>query len=83
MMKYKNQMREELPKIYSQDLLNNIFRHPYTKIDFVMADLSVTRITATKYLDELASLRILFKKKMGRDNYYINTELFDLLTNVG
>ncbi|MEP3581586.1 MAG: Fic family protein, partial [Cyclobacteriaceae bacterium] len=83
MQEHKKQMRIELPKIYSQDLLNNIFRHPYTKIDFVMTDLAVSRITATRYLDELATLRILHKEKIGRDNYYINKALFELLTNVG
>lgn len=35
MMQYKHRIREEFPKIYSQDLINNLFRHPYTKIDFV------------------------------------------------
>ena len=28
MMDYKHRIRAELPKIYSQDLLNNLFRHP-------------------------------------------------------
>jgi len=79
----KNKMREELPKIYSHDLLNNLFRHPYTKIDFVMQELQVTRITATKYLDALVNLRILSKHKKGKENYYINEALFDLLLNAG
>jgi hypothetical protein len=38
-------------KFYSQDLINNLFAHPYTKIDFVKDDLGVTRLTATKYLE--------------------------------
>jgi Fic family protein len=46
MLKYKNQIRKELPKVYSQDLLNNLFRHPYTKIDFLMKDINVSRLTA-------------------------------------
>jgi len=29
-------MREELPKIYSKDLLEIIFSHPYTKIEFLV-----------------------------------------------
>lgn len=82
MLKHKQQMRSELPNIYSQDLLNNIFRHPYTKIDFVMADLEVSRITATRYLDQLAQKGILYKQKFGRDNYYINVDLYDHLGNV-
>lgn len=81
MQSYKHKIREELPKIYSHDLLNNLFRHPYTKIDFVMQELRVTRITATKYLDALVNLGILSKHKKGKENYYINEALFDLLLN--
>ena len=83
MQSHKHKMREELPKIYSHDLLNNLFRHPYTKIDFVMQELKVTRITATKYLDALVNLGILSKHKKGKENYYINEFLFDLLLNAG
>jgi Fic family protein len=81
MLKSKNKIRENT-KFYSQDLINNLFKHPYTKIDFVMNDLDVSRLTATKYLDELAQLGIVHKTKIGRDNYYINKNLFDLLSNV-
>ena len=83
MLSYKKEMREKLPKIYSQDLLNNIFRHPYTKIEFVMSDLNVSRITATRYLEEMVKIEIVKKEKYGKENYYINTALFDLLTNSG
>lgn len=81
MLKHKRKMRSELPNIYNQDLLNNIFKHPYTKIDFVMTDLRVSRITATRYLDELSQIGMLNKQKFGRDNYYINTDLYNLLGN--
>ncbi|MFZ0565935.1 MAG: Fic family protein [Chlamydiales bacterium] len=81
MLRYKRKMRDELPKIYSQDLLNNLFRHPYTKIDFVMNDLQVTRITATKYLDELVRIGLLSKHKKWKDNYYMNNSLIHLLIN--
>lgn len=78
----KLKIRTELPKIYSQDLLNNLFRHPYTKIDFVMEETRVSRKTAAKYLDELDKLGIVSKQKIWKDNYYINTDLFNLLQNV-
>lgn len=81
MQKHKQRMRSELTKIYSQDILNNIFRHPYTKIDFIMSDLKVTRITSTRYLDELARIGLLDKQKIRRDNYYINIDLYELLGN--
>ena len=74
-------MREEKPKIYRQELLNNLFNHPYTKIEFVMTDLDVSRITATKYLDELTDIGLLQKEKVGRSSYYINIELLQLLMN--
>lgn len=81
MQKHKKNIRENT-KFYSQDLINNLFKHPYSKIDFVMTDLDVSRLTAAKYLDELDQLGIVKKIKVGRDNYYINTDLFDLLSNV-
>lgn len=79
MQQYKNRLRDELPKIYRQELLNNLFNHPYTKIEFVMGDLGVSRITATKYLDQLVELNFLHKEKIGRGNYYINQPLCSLL----
>ncbi|MGE4159661.1 MAG: Fic family protein [Planctomycetota bacterium] len=81
MMDYKHRIRKEF-KFYSQDLLNNLFSHPYTKIDFLRRDLKVSRLTAAKYLDTLAEKGYLEKKRLGRSNYYINTPLFRLLSNV-
>lgn len=79
MMSTKHKIRADAPKLYSQDLLNNLFRHPYTKINFLMEDLGVTRVTATKYLEDLVSKGVLSKQKIGRDNYYINAPLCDVL----
>jgi len=81
MLKHKKKIRENT-KFYSQDLINNLFKHPYTKIDFIMTDLDVSRLTATRYLDELDQIGIVQKVKLGRDNYYINTDLYNLLSNV-
>ena len=66
-------------KFYSQDLLNNLFKHPYTKIGFVVNDLGVSRLTAATYLNTLADDGILRKEKVGNSNYYINIHLFNLL----
>ncbi|MDO8812512.1 MAG: Fic family protein [Gallionella sp.] len=82
MQRHKGKLRTELPKVYSQDLINNLFRHPYTKIDFVMDELQVTRKTAAKYLDEAVRIGLLSKHKLGKDNYYLNDTLYVLLQNV-
>lgn len=82
MQQHKHTLREHLPKIYSQDLINNLFRHPYTKIEFVMEELQVIRQTAARYLNEMVALGLLSKHKLGKENYYFNDDLFTLLANV-
>ena len=54
MAEMKNTLRDNY-KFYSQELLNNIFAHPYTKIEFLVRDLGVSRITAANYLNQLAA----------------------------
>jgi Fic family protein len=79
MLEYKHQLRDNY-KFYSQDLLNNLFKHPYTKIEFIVNDLNVSRITAANYLNKLADDGFLRKEKIGTGNYYINEKLFNLMT---
>jgi Fic family protein len=82
MQETKTALRAQLPKVYSQELLNNLYRHPYTKIEFVQKDLGVSRITATKYLEQLSSAGFVHKQKRGKSNFFINEPLFRLLSNV-
>ena len=82
MQKTKHDLRKRLPKLYSQDLLNNLYRYPYTKIEFIENDLGVSRITATKYLNQLALAGLVRKQKFGKTNFYINEPLFALLSGV-
>ncbi|HSO89183.1 MAG TPA: Fic family protein [Draconibacterium sp.] len=79
MMEYKNLLRNNY-KFYSQELLNNLFKHPYTKIEFIVNDLGVSRITAAIYLNKLAEDGLLRKEKIGTGNYYVNEKLFKLLS---
>lgn len=79
MLDYKHILRNNY-KFYSQDLLNNLFKHPYTKIEFVVNDLGVSRLTAANYLNKLAEDKMLKKHKLGTGNYYVNEALFNLLT---
>jgi len=79
MMTYKNNLRDNY-KFYSQDLLNNLFKHPYTKIEFIVNDLHVSRLTAANYLNKLANDGLLTKRRLGTGNYYINEPLFNILS---
>jgi len=79
MMNYKHKLRDNY-KFYSQDLLNNLFKHPYTKIEFIVNDLKVSRITAANYLNKLAEDGLLKKERIGTGNYYVNESLFNLLS---
>ncbi|MCJ8326598.1 MAG: Fic family protein [Campylobacterales bacterium] len=72
-------LKERLPKIYSKDLLEALFMHPYTKIDFLINSLGLHRDTASKYLNELEKIGILESTKKGRTKYFIHKELFALL----
>ncbi len=78
--KFKQEIRTNHAKIYSQDLLNNIFKHPYTKIIFLQNDLEVSQPTASRYLEALVEVELLQKAKIGRENYYFNDDLINLLS---
>lgn len=78
----KKRLRDGLPNLYSQDLLNNLFRHPITRIEFVVKDLKVSRQTAAKYLDMLADKGFVAKHRSGRSNYYVNMDLVRLFLDV-
>lgn len=82
MQEAKHRMRDELPKLYSQELLNNLFRHPYTRIEYFQGDLKITRQTAARYLDSLAEHGFVDKHRAGKNNYFINTRLVRLLMTV-
>lgn len=83
MAEFKVKLRMLLGSKYKHDLLNNLFRHPYTKIEFVEQDMIVTRQTASKYLDMIVENGLLRKMKLGKDNYYINDALCQLFINQG
>jgi len=80
---YKSVIRPDFGSKYNHELLNGLFYHPYTKIDHVVANMQVSRQTASKYLDRIVALGLLQKEKMGKENYYINTRLMNLFIEFG
>ena len=81
MAEYKNILRPLFDKAYKHELINNLFFHPYTKIDYMQHDMMVQRKTASKYLDKIVEAGLLEKLKIGRENYYINVKLRNLFLN--
>jgi Fic family protein len=81
MQSTKQIIKAKLPKIYSHELINNLFTHPYTKVEFITQDLNIHRNTASKYLNQLVDIGLLSKHKLGKDNYYLNNDLYTLLVD--
>ena len=79
MNEYKHRIRDKHPSIYSQDLLNTLFSYPYTRIKILQDRLNVSYLTARKYLDVLTEDRLLEKIRMGRDSFYVNISMIDVL----
>ncbi len=75
----KTALREKLPKLYSKDLLELLFKHPYTKIGFLVDELGVSRKTAGLHLRAIEKIGVLESVKVGRDVYFVNKKLFELL----
>lgn len=78
MDEYKKKIKNEF-SFYSHDLINILFKHPYTKIDFIEKELNVHRKTAANYLNSLSEYGLLNKTKRGKSNYYINEPLVKIL----
>ena len=72
-------MQAKLPRVYSKDLVEILFIHPYTKIEFLVDGMGITRKTSAKYLKEIEKIGILQEIKIGRSRFFINRELFELL----
>lgn len=72
-------VQEKLPKIYSKDLIEQLFIHPYCKIEFLVGNLKLNRKTAGGYLKNLEDLEILAAEIKGKEVIYVNTKLYKLL----
>lgn len=77
--KIQDKVKNEAPKIYSKDLIEQLFVHPYTKIEYISNGLGVERKAASRYLKALESIGILKLEPIGKENIFINQELYQLL----
>jgi Fic family protein len=72
-------VHEKLPRIYSKDLIEQLFIHPYCKIEFLVENLKLNRKTAGSYLKSIEDLGILSVEIKGKEVIYVNTKLYKLL----
>lgn len=77
----QEQVKEKLSRIYTKDLIELLFYHPYCKIKFVENQNRVTRQTAANQLRALEEIGVLQGIKLGREMYYINRRLLEILKN--
>lgn len=74
--------RKKLPaRVYSKELIEAIFRQPYTKGQFLVDTGIAQRKTAAEYLRALEKAGIMKSTKLGRETLYLNTGLYDLLSH--
>lgn len=75
------EIQEQLPKVYSKDLLEILFRLPYMKRTFIVnAGLGNVK-TAGSYLKLLEEKGFLTSVIVGKEKLYLNIRLMELLKN--
>jgi Fic family protein len=63
-----------------EELVNILFSQPYIKVKTLQEKKIYSEITARDYLNKLAELKILEKKTIEGHHYYLNTELYRILS---
>lgn len=78
-LRTQERMKASAPKMYSKELIEILFEHPYCKAEILVKQLKISRITASKYLKQLEAIGVLKSRRVWKETLYINTRLFDLL----
>jgi len=73
-------VREQLPKIYSRELIDTIFEQPYCRISNLVEANIAKRQTASEYLKKLVSIGVLTERQEGRERLFIHPKLIQLIT---
>ena len=73
-------VREQLPKIYSRELIDTIFEQPYCRINNLVDANIAKRQTASEYLKKLVSIGVLIEQQFGRERLFVHPKLIQLIT---
>ncbi len=73
-------VRDQLPSIYSRELVDLTFVQPYCRISNLVHANIAKRQTASVYLKQLGGIGVLKEVKAGREKFFIHPKLMRLLT---
>jgi Fic family protein len=71
--------KENVPKVYSKELIELVFTQPYCKISFLVEANIAKRQSASVYLKELERIGVLNSEKRGKETIYKHPALLDIL----
>ena len=81
MDKTANEIKTKLPKVYSKDLVEILFRLPYTKRQHLIDENIGNLKTVGNYLIALEEYGFLKSEKVGKEKLYLNQKLLEILEN--
>lgn len=76
-------VRARQPKVYSRELVETTFVHPYCRIGSLIDAGIAKRQTASVYLKALADIGVLQEEKVGREKLFLHPKFLRLLTTEG
>jgi Fic family protein len=76
-----NEIKKKLPKVYSKDLIEILFRLPYTKRQHLINENIGNLKTVGNYLIALEENGFLKSEKVGKEKLYLNQKLLEILEN--
>lgn len=79
MVEAANDIKKTLPKVYSKDLIEILFRLPYTKRQHLIAENIGNLKTVGNYLMALEKNGFLISEKVGKEKLYLNPKLIQIL----
>lgn len=74
-----NEIKKKLPKVYSKDLIEILFRLPYTKRQHLIDENIGNLKTVGNYLIALEENGFLKSEKVGKEKLYLNQRLLKIL----
>jgi Fic family protein len=76
----KIEFKSKLPKIYSREILEELFSSPILNPVSLGQRLDIHYTTASKYLKEMEKIGLLKTAKVGKHQFYMNYKLIEILS---